>query len=231
MKKTVISLTASVLLLMACKKDKPGEPTYPDCHVKLNPTALEFINLPLNRYYIYKDSANGTIDSVRVTKSILEKRYHYPHKGTNSYFDPGRPSYYSEKYSLSISTASNQLWFTGLADSDFYFDNIQFRLLGNPLVYIDSNFYFSGTSDNISHNSFWYPFNSDLTRLHTFIPMLAIEGTTYSDVHQFFSSNGLQPTEANYNASVYYWAKGIGIIKKEIISFNSVKTSLLLRYG
>lgn len=60
---------------------------------------------------------------------------------------------------------------------------------------------------------------------------MTIEGVTYTAVQSFYYYNMLPSTDINYQASVVYWVKGIGIIKKEIRTYNSVKTSLLVRYG
>jgi len=63
------------------------------------------------------------------------------------------------------------------------------------------------------------------------MPSVNIEGKTYTDVHSFFSSNGLPASNPGYLATTFWWVKGIGIIKREIKTNNSVKTSLLLRHG
>jgi len=39
---------------------------------------LEYINLPLNRFFIYKDSATGITSNVKVTESKVETQYMSP---------------------------------------------------------------------------------------------------------------------------------------------------------
>lgn len=225
--KKIISyyMIVTVFFLVACKKDKPGAVTNPPPTIKLNAAALEFVQLPVGRYFIYKDSATGFTDSVRVTQSIFETLFHPGKAGTNCgilCFDPGEAAFYFEKFSLTISSTSQE-WFKGIASTDNYYPSYYFNLLGNPAVVIDTNFFLA--------DAFWYPLQSSGVNLYTFLPSLIIEGHTYTGIHQFSASNGLPVSDANYKGTTFYWVKGIGIIKKEIRTYNSIKTSLLVRHG
>lgn len=186
--------------------------------------ALDYIQLPVNRYFIYKDSATGFIDSVRVTQSVIETNFQ---QATSGY--PGSPATYSDVYKLTLTKftppSTNQPWFEGTARGAGF--------LGfTSATIIDSNINFSNGQNSLP--VFWHPLTfsgfNQFTR-YTYLPTMSIEGITYTAVHLFSSSNGLPSTDVNYQASVFFWVKGIGIIKKEIRTFISVKTSLLLRYG
>lgn len=229
MKKIIFySLTVSVFLLAACKKDKPAEITYPTTNVKLNPVALEFIQLPVGRYFIYKDSASGSIDSVRVTQSIIENKFQ-PSTPPSGYL-PCLSEFNFETFTLTLTKINgtvSQDWFKGIASSWAIFS-----CEIHPAVIIDPNLILNDQLfANTSGQPFVYPFSFYQGQGHILIPTITIEGTIYTEVHEFVSTNGLQPTQPAYQAVTHYWVKGIGIIKKETITYNSVKTYLLVRYG
>lgn len=232
MKKIIFyCLTASVLLLASCEKTDLSDVLSFSGSVNPNTVimhfsqpALDYIQLPVNRYFIYKDSATGFIDSVRVTKSVIETNFQQATSGF-----PGSPATYYDIYKLTLTKfappSTSQPWFEGTARGASF--------LGfSSTTIIDTSINFS--NDQNSLPVFWHPLTlsgfNQFTK-YTYLPTLAIEGITYPAVHFFSSSNGLPTTDINYQASVFYWVKGIGIIKKEIKIFNSVKTSLLIRYG
>ena len=227
-KKIFYSLTVTVFLFAACKKDKPIEIIYPTTNVKLNPVALEFVKLPVGRYFIYKDPATGSIDSVRVSQSIIENKFQpsIPPSGYN----PCLSGFNFETFTLTLTKfngTASQDWFKGIASSYAIFP-----CGSHPAVIIDSNLILEDQLfTNIITHPFVYPFSFYQGQGHIFIPTITIEGTIYTDVHEFFASNGLQSTHPAYQAVIHYWAKGIGIIKKETITYSSVNTYLLVRYG
>lgn len=210
-----------------CKKETPvttvSYSRFPPPLVKLNPEGLEFVQLPPGRYFAYEDSSTGTIDTVYVSKSSIEKKFKLGLMGSS---DPncagmcfGSSDYYYQEFTLRLSTKNGQEWFRGIASTgliDRYFQ-------GSDSIFIAPDF-------NLN-DCFWYPFiSSGQFSIFHLIPVLTLRGVTYSDVHVFSAFNGLQPTDLHYNAIKLYWVKGIGIVQKEIKGFNSVQTSFLLRY-
>ncbi|MEO6253696.1 MAG: hypothetical protein ABIO79_10335 [Ferruginibacter sp.] len=182
-------------------------------------TALDFIYIPWNRYYIYKDSATGFTDSVSVTQNYKSSVFHDSVPG-----NPPVPKYMHETYKLTLqhmSGSPGQTWFNGFASCDTQYMN--------TAHFIDSDFDLTDTQNNLP--AFWYPFTSSGANRYTLIPSITIEGTLFIQIHKFSSTNGLQPGDTNYRETTYYWEKGTGIIKREIRTYNSVKTSLLLRIG
>ena len=180
---------------------------------------LEFIWVPGNRYFIYKDSATGITDSVIVTQNYTGSVFHDSVPG-----NPPVPPFTHEIYNFTlqkISGSSYQTWFEASASCDS-----QYR---HSAHFIDSDFELSDKQTNLP--VFWYPFISSGVNQYTLVPTITIEGTTYIQIHKFFATNGLQPTDINYKATICYWEKGTGIIKKEIRTYNSVKTFLLVRIG
>jgi hypothetical protein len=137
----------------------------------------------------------------------------------------GTPGYIYEKYAVTltrISGATNQTWFKGSASC--HYDP------GHTMSSsVDPNLNFSNEQTGLP--AFWYPYSSSATMKFDYFSTLTIEGTVYTNVQAFISTNGLQPSDANFLQTTYYWVKGIGIIKKETRTANSVKTYLLLRYG
>lgn len=230
MKKIIFCwLAASVVILTACKKidlsgglDLSGSTNPNTVIVHFYQAALDYIQLPVNRYFIYKDSASGTMDSVKVTQSAIETNF-YP--ATSGF--PGTPAVYSDAYKLTLTTyqalpPTNQTWFKGIANSISFWGFVSATI-------IDSNINFVNEQPTLV--VFRHPFASAGSNQYAYLPTLVIEGIAYAAVHCFSSSNGLSSSDINYQASIFYWVKGIGIIKRESRSFNSVKTSLLIRYG
>ena len=176
-------------------------------------TALTYIKIPSNRYFIYKDESTGAFDSVYVTQSDV----------SSVFVSASSPAFFYQTFSLKLMASSangSQLWLNGFANCDTVYKSA---------LFIDSDFKLSNTQTNLP--CFWFPFTSSGLLQYRFMPALSIEGTQYNTVHKFSASNGLQPTHPNYLETTHYWVKGIGIIKKEIKTSNSIKTSLLVRFG
>ena len=182
-------------------------------------TALEFIHIPWNRYYVYKDSATGFIDSVAITQNYTISVFHDSVPG-----NPPVPKYTHETYKLTLQRLTGfpaAIWFNGFASCDTNYKN--------TIRFIDSDFELIDGQSNLP--AFWYPFTSSGVNRYTLIPSITIEGTLYVQIHKFSATNGLQPTDINYRETAYYWEKGTGIIRKDLRTYNSIKTSLLVRMG
>lgn len=215
-------LLSSLLFFISCKKDNQPKDKIPvSDYVKFSAVAMEFVKLPEDGYYIYKDSATGLTDSVIVTESKLEKKY----SPADSYIFFGSiiyiPAAYYETFSLSLQLTDptgNTIDWLRCADSNKYkiFDLYQ---------RVDS-------SINMAPY-FWYPVKSpyDYKYQHTdILSSVTIEGTSFKNVLRFYTKyeNPNDPYGMLFN---YYWVKGIGIIKREVRKNNISKTELLVRYG
>ena len=182
-------------------------------------TALHFINTPWYgySYYIYKDSATGFTDSLIVSQNYTQNVFHDSVPG-----NPPIPKFTHETFKLRLQQKTGspgQIWFDGFASCD-----TQYR---NTANFIDSDFELTDMQNNLP--AFWYPFTNVGANTYSLIPSITIEGTLYVQVHKFSSTNGLLPADINYRQQIYYWEKGTGIIKREIKTNNSVKTSMLVR--
>lgn len=229
MKKFIFScLVALSLLSFSCKKidlsgfNLSGTVNPNTVTIHFYQAALDYIQLPVNRYFIYKDSATGSTDSVRVTQSAIETSFQPATSGF-----PGSPATYSDVFKLTLTkfqaqTPTNQTWFQGIARCTSFGGIIS-------ATTIDSNITFYNEQSNLL--LFWHPFSSFGLGEYKYTPTMTIEGITYTAVQSFYYYNMLPSTDINYQASVIYWVKGIGIIKREIRTYNSVKTSLLIRHG
>src|SRR5688500_1088160 len=93
-----LSAIYAILVSMLCNLNsscnKPKVTTPAALEITLNPEGLKYIQIPLEKYFIYKDSASGSLDSVVVTKSLFET-IHYP-VGTN--INGIIPAYNQQKY-------------------------------------------------------------------------------------------------------------------------------------
>jgi len=184
MKKNIIYILGFTILIISCEKST-DVPTY-----NLSKESLAYVQIPVGKYFIYKDSVSGNTDSVIVTESKLGR---VPHFVSYSIFD-SRVSYYYQSFTLSLSKVNGNtsiLWFNGIAGANAN-ENDAYRF---------------GTSS-----------------IQKILPNIIIEGKDYSDVVQVtYSYSSLY--------YCYYWAKGIGIIKRTEPKGASAQTWTLLRRG
>lgn len=220
-----------MLLIASCKKEDNADPlvTSISSFIQFPADALAYIQLPVNKYFIYKDSASGALDSVVITQSNIEKKLMPAHVGTGT-LDPNIPAFNYESFTLLLSKftgTSPQDWFYGIA--------VSYKTLSvpvNPVNFGELNFLERDRIKNADNGYvFIYPFTRSVPAKVSEITSLIIEGKTYNDVASFVYSNSLDPSWSNYRKSTYYWVKGIGIIKREIQTFNSIKTETLVRNG
>jgi hypothetical protein len=238
MKKSIFnSLTALILILASCSKggftsdfnmgswgfplDTPGTGIITNIVSSFYSPALDYIKLPVNRYFIYKDSASGSSDTIIVLKSVVEIQYNPPTHGYG-----WMNGYYYSTFNLDITNATgyNRINCTMQSKAPLRTDSVNI---------IDSNFML--TTGFTSIPVFWYPFVSRIVPYgqiqYTYIPTLLIEGVTYTEVHKFSSTNWHNPSQLGYLHTEFYWVKGIGFVKKVTADYYTTKTLLLLKYG
>lgn len=237
MKKIILyPLAALVLLFTACEKPDiqsnfdlswddfdfsfgPGPGPDNTKSNRFDSAAFSYINIPNGSYFIYKDSASGTADSL-VSYRGYDAKYVPPVSG-----DPSKPGYFYQIYDLKLanywSYSPNLIFFKGHASCDPDYKNTQ--------TFIDSNFTVVNELTGLA--AFWYPFVSTNNQQYSWLPSISVGSKIYNDVHCFFADNGLPASNSGYQATGFCWVKGIGIVRREIRTFNSIKTSLLVRHG
>jgi hypothetical protein len=223
--KNIILLVAILLTLVSsCTKTgyKPL-PTPPEAFINFSKADLEYVLIPHDRYFIYKDSATGNLDSVTVAQNDL----------TVSSSDAvpfwNLPATHFQMYTLDleINKDSETLWYRGVANSSygtsspFVSDSaakIRFSAQDNLIAYPALDYGFSSeTSSSVSNQH-----QSSLT----------VESNIYNDVVVCTcTSPGLDATDPGNFKSTYYWAKGVGIIKRTVETNSTITTSVLERYG
>jgi hypothetical protein len=226
MKKILIIGLLSTLLI-ACKKDKGN--TNP-IEIKYSAEGLAYVQLSLNKYFIYRDSSTGILDSVVVTQSGLERIFSPNHVSTGP-SDRATPDFYYQTFTLTLTKyngASQQDWFYGTASN-----NLSLFMLNsttNASLFLMERNRLNNTDKNYV---FHFPYSiSQVSNISVIIlPSIMIEGKNYLNVIIHSTSNGSDPTNINFIKSTYYWVKGIGIVKREIKTSNSVKTEILVRNG
>jgi hypothetical protein len=214
-----------ICLFCSCKKEKPSTPKTYD--FSLSAEGLSYVQIPLNRYFIYKDSATGTLDSVVVTQSTLEKQYQPASTISGGLFVTSLPAYYYQTFSLLLTRygTTHGDWFYGETSDRplFGFGSPLFDTLGlqleerNRAASADLGLAFS--------------FNIGTVGTDSIILTLTVEGKIYTNVLFCSDWNGLDSSNAAYRRSYYYWVKNLGIIKREIKTFGSTKTEFLIRNG
>lgn len=205
------AFTFAFLLLIPginCKKsDQQPERPY----IQFPVGALEYVKLIEGNYRVYKDTASGDLDSVVITNSFISKNF-FSGNG-----DPSLgPSHYYEDFILELTKwtgTSPEAWFEGIATTKY----------GFPDMALMEKFDISCFGRYV----FYYPAGSTLIT----IPSITIEGKDYNDVILGVFESGFS-TDPEYNKRTYFWAKGVGIIKREIArAGGSIKTHTLLRHN
>lgn len=199
---------------MGCKKEK--DITQTNNHLSFSRNALDYINLNQGKYFIYKDSATLNTDSVIVTKSNLENIF-YPENTANFFTTP---AHYAERFSLTLTK------FTNIIGNTTLWLNASAEAVTFPLYYNSdtADVYLSGSETTSSSPVFF--------QSHTIQNALTVtvEGKTYANVTVTVFDCGLAINNSSYRFTIYYWAKGVGIIKRTLVTTGGIaKTATLLR--
>jgi len=221
MKILTIPLALFVIGAASCKKSQstPSGPVSVS-NFAFAEEALDYAKLPLDRYFIYKDSVTANIDSVQVTQSALKDTIQ---AGTpsNGLLTPSAPGYGYQKYSLTLTklNGSTTTWFQGQTGNLFLGDS-SLTFWGNDnIIMFGGSIYGYGFSYSV-------PFDSS-----NYFSHFTVENNIYDDVISIGFTNGTDATDPSYFKSTYYWAKGVGIIKRTVKMSSAITTSFLQRYG
>lgn len=202
------SLIVSLVFISACKKEIDRNYT----EFKFIPSSVEYVQLTPGKYLIYKDSANGDTDSVIVMEGILKTLTWYD----NTYLLTYGPIKRFSQYILLglMEVYAGDWWFYGSAVAQRPMAPLN-EMTNAVEKMVEA--YSSGVVHNLH-----YPV--------TIIPSLTIESKTYTDVVESIAVREVGINDPAYNKSTLYWAKGIGIIKRRVITTGgTVKTYTLIR--
>lgn len=222
----LICLSGLLFLGAGCKK-KAGDSAI---YYTADPEALSYLKLPLGNYYIYKDSSTGILDSVTVKKSDIQKIFYPAHTEIRSNW-PFAGTYKAsvpDSYYDSLTVALTKVSANGPED---------WLLISHVQEKYNNDYYATDQISGVSHALvFWYPVyisNDPSTENNGVynIPLVIIEGNTYQNVLRFIASNSNNPSQPYYLKTDYYWAKGIGVIKRNITTSKGKQTSTLVRKG
>ncbi|GEO11085.1 hypothetical protein [Segetibacter aerophilus] len=199
----LVVVVLTVIIFAGCEKSSTS--SVEEARQSFDREGLKFIQIPIGKYFIYKDSATGNEDSVIVTKSNLEQVDVAAYYCGPSCFG-NHPAYHYERFSLTLTSGRDQTTWLNATTGD---------LIGN---FITSDRSAISLRDYKNILLFSYPGTS------TILPSMAIEGKTYNEVNV---------STANFSgtASTTYWAKNIGLIKWQFKMGSTVTTFLLLRHG
>jgi len=191
----ILIAAISILFILSCKKASlPADLTTPV--MSFSQKAYDYVLMNQGTYFIYRDSVTGTLDSVVVSNCILLRQYHAATANNGPYF----ADYFNLTLTQYDSAGSSQ-WFYGSADASNY-----------P-PYVTTNDALMVINELDVSYSFVWPFQSP--NMGQLISSMTVEGNTYSDVLVFTAANSLAPGPDS-KIKVNYWAKGVGIIKREI---------------
>jgi hypothetical protein len=211
--KRIIYLALLVSFAGGCSKEKTKDIMY----FKIHPEALKYIKFDQGKYYIYKDSATGRLDSVILTDNTLTTKHIPASQGSWA----NTPEYNTEHIQMTLHR---------------YGDNVGtqwFKAEGEPML---QNYYGPFLSDDsasiilteiISWQGGVRTSHGAFSSTSTAFPMI-VEAVSYpSVILGGFSS----PTFYENSLREFYWAKNVGIIKKIIVLENVRYVSSLVRHG
>jgi hypothetical protein len=216
MKPINMLILASLIILSSCKKDpvKEESSTPVTDSTKFSRDALAYVQLTPGKYFIYKDSATSSQDSVVVTMSLLNTVYFQA--SSDAFFRYN--AHTQEKFNLVLTKFTDSVqveWFNGNADA--FCDGLG---INNNCNSAAVNLMEGGL---FAFEGFVYSYPINLS--------VAIEGKMYHDViiHDSWTPT-VDINDPHYVHNIYYWAKGVGIIKRtNITTGGAVKTYTLLR--
>lgn len=208
----IVVFTLFSFLFSTCKKTSRDNRSI---QIKLSTEGLAYVQLSPEKYFIYKDSASGKLDSTVVTKSLLENRYT---PGFNGGLFASYPPFYSEVFSLTLTKIDGgiqTIWFKAKNRAADCCPSISHD--NEPIKMYDTS--------NIL--AFYYPDCScDLVQL---FPSLTVEGKAYNNVIQAIDTRYPDPDSFDYIQVLTYWAKGVGIIKRTQTDSSGTRTYNLVR--
>jgi hypothetical protein len=215
-----------IMELVSCSKTTPYKttPLPVDVHIVFGNSDLDYVRIPVNRYFIYADSATGNTDSVVVTQSEMSDSHELPN------YSLSLPAVYYQEFSLSLAYAKGgTTWFQGTANSR----NGTFSPYGADSF---ATVRFRPAHDNIATNATWYVSYYGFAHMNdstfTYFPSFKVGAHIYNDVIvNTVANNPNGINSEGYFISTYYWAKNIGIVKRTIQTDSTITTSLLERYG
>ncbi|HEY1045591.1 MAG TPA: hypothetical protein VGF79_04075 [Bacteroidia bacterium] len=200
------------LLLTQCKGDCHKHDTCDPIHYKLNiDIGFDYFIFKKNSYWIYKDTKTGAIDTQTCLGYRIDTVFHKGEYEPRNNISIEYPRYYSQLYS------SYYKWYIYQETGPHYADDPG---ITDPKVIL-TRYVQSGLVV-----CFFNPFNKDFItgtgshscKLIGFDSTFVLQGKTYENVAKFFidRDNTWGNDPSNTDASVnYYWAKGVGLIKKE----------------
>jgi hypothetical protein len=224
MKNIILPVATIIMLMSSCTKTgyKPT-PTPPDAYINFDKTELEYVFLPFDRRFIYKDSATGHIDSVVVTDNYLWVSDDGPLPLLNL------PAVHYQQYNLVLTKTndSSSEWFNGSANSYYGTPTLRTTDSMAEIRFV--------ARDNIITTAFPdYGFSSDTSSYVTYqyLSSLKVESKVYNDIMVCTYTRVALDTTAYENfKGTYYWAKKVGIIKRTVETSSGITTSLLESYG
>ncbi|MES1215583.1 MAG: hypothetical protein ABUT20_08700 [Bacteroidota bacterium] len=221
-----VSFFATIMLLalfFSCKKEDPVNNEYTSFDYPSG--YLNYMDIPMHSYFIYKDSSTGNEDSVIVTENIKRTIFNYG----NGVIAGNQYKHYVLQMDVTlskfISANNSSLWLKARSVTN---DNRA------TVATAESVMLFAGPCEDCMWGILDYPIVSNYDpfsdRGAEILNSYEVEGKVYNDVIHIVYGVG-SPTDDEYKNVIYYWAKGVGIVKRTFTSKSSTQTWTLLRNG
>jgi hypothetical protein len=212
------------VLLFSCKKESPANNN--DNESFDYPTGfLEYADIPLHSYFIYRDSANGNEDSVVVTENKKQTNFSFG----NGVIPGNKDKYYSLELNCTLTkitvTNGSSLWLKTRSVTGVTPETIP---VATPVLL------FAGECSDCLSSIMEYPittyYDPAADRGVDILDNYEVEGKGYVDVIHIVFAFG-SPADNDYKKVTYYWAKNVGIVKRTLITKSSTHTWTLVKNG
>lgn len=197
-------------LLVSCKKENTSDSIGYNLHFSTR--ALEYVKLTPGKYLIYKDSATSQLDSVVVSTSKLQTIL-IPEQTVNGILTPAHNKEYFTLELLKYNGVFFNQWMTGFAFTPF---DYPFKSVNNSVVDLRPTL--------VGGSTIFYMADTDQPNL-----TMTVEGKIYNNVVVTVYESGPDTSAPYYTKDIYYWAKGVGLIKRTFIYEAQINTITLIR--
>lgn len=214
--KTMVLILGLWLLtgITGCTKESTS--SWQSSDIKFFPEAKEYLNIPVNTNFTYKDAGTGDVYSVIVQscsiKKVFQPGYLKIMEELNN--EPtGIPDHYYEDY--------NMVMVSGPGDGNKL--RIELSTI-DPVAAYNGNYFNTIVtgSANLNLEGIWngVAFCLPNTSISELIPECIVNGKAYHDVLKIGDGQ-----------SSFWWMKGVGIIKMVLINTQVNKTFLMVENG
>jgi hypothetical protein len=212
--KKLIYLSLLLLITGCSKKEQPGEVIA----LKIHPEALKYLKFDPGKYYIYRDSTTGRLDSVLISENAHTTLYVPAYVSTFA----SVPEHTTEAIQIILHRYGDSFgteWLKAGGQSELGFSLLRYTSNDSASITLTETINMPGGGVT----QIYGVFSSTSTPFS-----ITVEGVTYPSV---ILGGFVDPTYYANSLREFYWARNVGVVKR-VLTLNNVRyVSTLLRHG